>query len=80
MGKTNFLTLNKIVKTEKKTVFNKIVTYNLKIEDIEITTPDDYLNVLHLGYDGEYGDVFKCWSEDENDFSIIFGEKGNEFE
>ena len=80
MSKTNYLTLDKMVKTEQKTVFKKIVTYDFKIKEIEWTTPQDYDNVLYLGHDGDYGDVFKCWSEDENDFAIIFGEKGNEFE
>lgn len=80
MGKTNYLTLDKITKTEKKTVFNKIVTGNLEIAVVEYATPDSYLNILYLGHDNDYGDVFKCWDHDENDFAIIFGEKGNEFE
>ena len=79
MGKTNFLTLDKMIKTEQKTVFKKMVGADFEMEKIECLTPDDYDNVLYLGYDEDYGDVFKCWNH-ESDFAIIFGEKGNEFE
>ena len=79
MEKTNFLTLDKIAKTGNKTVFKKIVAGNLEINEVECTTPDDYRNILYLGHDNYYGDVFKCWNH-ESDFAIIFGEKGNEFE
>lgn len=79
MGKTNFLTLDKTVKSEKKTVFKFIVDANLEVLELTNIEPEDYENVLFLGYDTDYGDVFKCWNN-PSVFAIIFGEKGDEFE
>ena len=42
--------------------------------------PENYDNVLHIGKDVDYGDVFKVWNNSNpNDFIIFFGEKGDEF-
>ena len=38
-------------------------------------------NCLHIGTDKYYGDVFKVWDDNnENNFTIYFGVKGDEFE
>ena len=43
--------------------------------------PSTYDNVLHIGYDDEYGDVFKCWDDDwDSTFVLFLGVKGDEFD
>lgn len=75
---TKYSTLNN-KKKGKKTVFKRAVNTTLQISDTQVT-PQDYKNVLHLGYDMNYKDVFKCWDENPNSFVIVFGEKGDEFD
>ena len=76
---TKFISLeNK--KESKKTVFKKYITSNSSVEKA-ISEPSCYDNVLHIGYDKDYGDVFKAWNDNSpNDFVIYFGAKGDEFE
>jgi hypothetical protein len=76
---TKYTSLIQERKEVKKTVFNKIVNSKLEIEEA-ISTPEQYNNVLYLGKDKDYGDVFKAWDNntDEN-FTIFFGVKGDEF-
>ena len=68
-------------KEEKKTVFNHIVSHNgLTDYEVALTKPEEWDNVLHLGFDSIYGDVFKVWNDTDNsDFTLYFGEKGDEF-
>ncbi len=77
---TKFSTLNKVKKGNKKTVFKQIIDDELNIGPYT-TEPERWDNVLHIGYNSDYGDVFKVWeNDDENDFAIVFGEKGDEFD
>ena len=77
--KTKFSTLDK-KKESKKTVFKKVVNEELEIEISNVST-EFWDNVLHIGFDEDYGDVFKCWDNStENNFTIAFGEKGDEFD
>ena len=65
---------------KNKTVFTHYVNSNLEIES-EVSTPiEDWQNILHIGTDVIYGDVFKVWNTDENYFTIYFGTKGDEFQ
>ena len=74
---TNFMSLNDKVKEGKETIFTKVV-YNNGGGDT-IKTPKNYKNILHIGRDEWYGDIFKCWNEDINCFTLHFGIKGDEF-
>ena len=67
-------------KEGKKTVFTKAVMKNLTINGT-ISQPDDFDNILHIGFDKYYGDVFKCWcnKDNVNEFIIYFGTAGDEF-
>ena len=77
---TKFTSLDQ--KVNKKTVFEKVVdvgTDGLLIKNTTETI-NAYDNVLYIGYDLHYGDVFKCWlDDDEADFTLFFGRKGTEF-
>lgn len=85
---TKFMTLDNMSKQPaiKRTVFTHVLNirginnneiYNSETED----TPGQWNNVLLIGSDETYGDVFKCWDDGgENNFTIYFGVKGDEFE
>ena len=65
-------------KVVKKTEFKKVLM-DSGICDAE-HTPNDWDNVKHLFFDKFFGDVFKCWDDDDEDgFTLFFGEKGDEF-
>ena len=74
------MTLDKKEKPEaKKTVFEKCVDTKLNVSD-ERTFASEFDNVVFLGNDVHYGDVFKAWNNgQEHDFIIYFGVKGSEF-
>ena len=72
------MTLNSEKQEPKKTVFEKQITASFEIINKK-EYPDKYKNVLHLGKDKYYGDVFKVWNDDKNDFLICFGTAGDEF-
>lgn len=78
---TKFMTLNGNLKTiNKETIFTKVLEPDFRIDE-DCLQPEDWDNVLYLGYDTGYGDVFKAWdNEDENSFTLYFGEKGDEFD
>jgi len=71
---TKFTTLG----DSKKTVFKTLLDGSFKIVDAS-EQPENYSNVLFLGHDESYGDLFKAWNDDKNNFAIYFGEKGDEF-
>ena len=75
--KTNFTTLEPKSEIVKKTVFTHFITDKKTVCD-SIRTVNGFENVLHIGCDKQYGDVFKCWN-DVNEFTIYFGTKGDEF-
>ena len=69
-------------KEHKKTVFKRIIYYHLLngtfIEDTNDST-EQWQNVMHLWKDKYYGDVFRCWDNDQSNSVIYFGEAGDEF-
>ena len=75
---TKFMTLGYSKKTVKKTVFKTLLDDSFKIVNASVQ-PENYSNVLFLGHDESYGDLFKAWDDDKNGFDIYFGEKGDEF-
>lgn len=77
---TNFTTLESAKKVKKETIFTHYVSSKMEINKEEKSIPPDSKNVLHLWKDTVYGDVFKCWDDDENNATLYFGEKGDEFE
>ena len=77
---TKYSTFNQQEKKEtKKTVFNKVVADGGIVEEAD-KTPEEYNNVVLLGYDKDFGDTFMAWNDNDKDVLIIFfGEKGDEF-
>lgn len=72
-----------LIETPKiETFFTAGVEFDQKSNKgrIEVTSlkPTDYEEVVWLGYDRFYGDVFKAISRDGY-MTIFFGKKGNEF-
>ena len=64
-------------KVVKETVFTSFVGLDSIVRST--LKPSDYKNVLHIGYDRHYGDVFKCWDNNINEFTLFFGTAGDEF-
>lgn len=74
---TNFMRLEN---SRKKTIFEYCLGVDLVIEDAQ-TQPQDWDNVLFIGEDTKYGDVFKCWNDGSQEgFYLFFGKIGNEFD
>ena len=76
---TKFTTLNGTKKEGKKTEFTHYVYSKMEITET-ISKPKDWDNVLHIGYDVEYGHVFKAWDDNDKTFALYFGIKGDEFD
>ena len=74
---TTFTTLES--KIFKETVFTHFVNSEMEIKSTPNYQTADFENVLHIGCNKRYGDVFKCWISNPNDFIIYFGTKGDEF-
>ena len=72
------MTLNGQKSEKKETVFTHFVDGLLAVVKTN-ASPKQYKNVLHIGHDEGYGDVFKAWGDHENEFTIHFGTKGDEF-
>ncbi len=62
----------------KKTKFTKVITENYDAEETDLL-PSVYKNVVHIGKDVIYGDVFIAYDGNPNIFTIYFGEAGDEF-
>lgn len=78
---TNFIKMPPIgdgKKEPKKTVFNQSVRDNFTVAPA-IDQPNEYKNVMFIRHDVDYGDVFIAWDDNPNDFTILFGEAGDEF-
>lgn len=75
---TKFMTLKSLLNEDKE---NTKFTHVILKSSIETTTmtPNSWNNVLWIGYDEIYGDVFKCWDNNSNNFNLFFGIKGDEF-
>lgn len=78
---TNYIRLDGNKKKEpKETIFLKYVEAN-RAPNEPISKPKSFDNVLHLGHDKNYGDVFKAWNDNDHDnFSLYFGVAGDEFQ
>ena len=74
-----FMTLDSLKKGKNK---NTVFTHRVLTREIEDTSiePGHWCNVLFIGHDEEYGDVFKCWDNNPTNFTIFFGTKGDEFD
>lgn len=80
MKNTKFLSLKSAEAIKpKKTIFLKLVCKDGIGANMQSCSPKDYDNVMFLGHDPAYGDVFKAWNEGELSFFIYFGIKGDEF-
>jgi len=70
-------------KKKKKTVFKSILKAPAAggmITDI-FTTPARFDNVVFIGHDKYYGDVFIAYQNgNEDEFTLFFGTKGDEFD
>lgn len=76
---TKFLTIDSVKSGGKRTVFTKALGSRFEIGDA-LTSPEDYDNILFIGHDKMYGDVFKAWDDtDPENFELLFGTKGDEF-
>jgi hypothetical protein len=74
---TKFTTIER-EKSFKKTVFNGVLLLgNVKPSKV---LPGVYDNIMWIGHDEHYGDVFKAWNYGQNSFTLYFGEKGDEFD
>ena len=64
----------------KKTVFEKALSFDFIVDDA-CGSINDYEKVEFIGHDESYGDVFKAYHDenDENNFTLFFGTKGDEF-
>lgn len=64
--------------SSKKTEFTKFITGGYDVEETNML-PSEYKNVIHIGRDHVYGDVFIAYDSDPDYFTIYFGEAGDEF-
>ena len=77
---TKYTTLHTKKTEGKETVFTALVCSDAKQDFDNLPSPNKYDNVMFLGSDNSYGDVFKAWDDEEGDnFFIYFGVKGDEF-
>ena len=75
------MSLDRPQPVKKQTKFTHYVDSDKEIQSNETDDPSKWDNCLHIGTDEYYGDVFKVWDDGkENNFTIYFGEKGDEFE
>lgn len=63
--------------SSKKTRFTKFITTEGVVTSL--FTPTNFINVIHIGSDCSYGDVFVAYDNDPNNFRLFFGEAGDEF-
>ena len=67
------------VEKNKKTIFKRMVSVSGQPGVSFTSQPENYNNVMFIGHDPGYGDVFKAWDDHSSYFILYFGEKGNEF-
>ena len=74
-------TKESLVKNEvKETKFLKSLEYDFSVADSNDSNPGEYNTVEFIGNDSAYGDVFKAYDSDPNEFTLFFGIKGDEFD
>lgn len=67
------------ITVKKRTKFLKYLDGDFQIQSAN-SEPDHYDFVKFVGSDKIYGDIFFAWSKGlENDATLFFGEKGDEF-
>ena len=64
--------------SSKKTEFTKFIT--IKGVIASSFSPTNFINVIHIGSDCDYGDVFVAYDNDPKNFRLFFGVAGDEFE
>lgn len=74
---TNFIDRTK-KEVKKETVFTHYVKSMSEVIETN-EKPMIYKNVEFLFTDEYYGDVFRCWENDEKYSTLYFGTKGDEF-
>jgi hypothetical protein len=74
---TKYSTIETRVK--KQTIFKKFISADMNVKDAALS-PNIYNNVVFIGHNKCYGDVFKVYDDgDENNYTLYFGEAGDEF-
>ena len=76
---TKFMTIES--NPRKSTQFKSYLDISpdgLMVRSVTTASPDQWDNVMFIGHDRRFGDVFKCWDNDCDDFAIFFGTKGDE--
>ena len=77
---TNFIdgSINSSKKILVETEFTHMVSSQKEIVNVE-NQMFTWKNIKWLGKDNAYGDMFQCWDGDPDNFAILFGIKGDEF-
>ncbi len=68
----------KLTEGDRSTEFFEYLDAAKQIQTASVD-PEDFEEVIHIGYEPDYGDVFICTSNRER-FTILFGKKGDEFD
>ncbi|MDB4507346.1 hypothetical protein N9064_00490 [bacterium] len=77
--KTKLIKLSDLVEQNKAEPKKKLkgIEFTKVVGEENIYTPrikpNEFQNIIHIGTDESYGDVFKAWNRDENCFCIYFG-------
>ena len=76
---TKFISIEKDTQEKKETVFTKHYDFN-RNEFVDTKgVPEDWDNVVYLGYKRDVGDMFKCSDfKNKDKFNIFIGTKGDE--
>lgn len=61
----------------KPTTFKFLLTCGYGKREANLQ-PSDFINVEFIGHDEQYGDVFKAWDNNPQQFTLCFGTKGDE--
>ena len=77
-------TKESLVKNEiKETKFLKILEFDFSVASVASADPNypkEYDTIEFIGHDIDYGDVFKAYDSNANEFTLFFGVKGDEFD
>ena len=80
---TKFIDRTEKCNNPKKTTFKKYLSSGFEVVDVDCIfhSTENYDIIEYLGTDNSYGDVFKAYHDenDENNFTLFFGVKGDEF-
>ena len=74
-------TKESLVKNEiKETKFLKMLEFDFSVASADHNDLIEYYIIEFIGHDIDYGDVFKAYDSDPNEFTLFFGVKGDEFD